>query len=181
MRRSTLFASLWPLRRDGDELWMRSTPNRGDFSKWNVDDECLERESATFPSDLQQTKPDGKKSSLDEQPNVQRQSHRQLGRGEGGVRVVFPHLHEKPTNSKGGYDAEEDDHRSNLFENKAAMTTLQEVNVARAEGGAAFPLSEAGWYTLRPSLFFVHLRTATVRATTVKNFAAAAHCLTSHL
>ena len=29
MRRSSLYLSLWPLRRPGDELWRRSPPNRG--------------------------------------------------------------------------------------------------------------------------------------------------------
>eukprot|EP00435_Cladocopium_sp_Y103_P047144 s113_g13.t1 len=37
MRRSSLYLSLWPLRRPDDELWRRSPPNRGPFERWVPD------------------------------------------------------------------------------------------------------------------------------------------------
>ncbi|CAK9061910.1 unnamed protein product [Durusdinium trenchii] len=67
MRRSSLYLSLWPLRRPDDELWRRSPPNRGPSGTWIPD--------------------------LDHKRPV---AYRQLGFGEGGERVILPHLEERP-------------------------------------------------------------------------------------
>ena len=118
MRRSSLYLSLWPLRRPGDELWGRAAPNRGPFGTWHPD---LERKR---PS-----------------------AYRQLGFGEGGERVVFPHLFEaNELSSTGKMEAERGDKRTDLSQNEEAMKILRRLDVPRAylDERQGFPLTEAG-------------------------------------
>eukprot|EP00913_Durusdinium_trenchii_P033076 g30966.t1 len=106
MRRSSLYLSLWPLRRPDDELWRRSPPNRGPSGTWIPD--------------------------LDHKRPV---AYRQLGFGEGGERVILPHLEERPG-----------DDQTDLRGNEEAMKILKRVDVPRAytNDKDGFPLSEAG-------------------------------------
>lgn len=117
MRRSSLYLSLWPLRRPGDELWRRSPPNRGPFGCWVPDLE-------------------GKRNT----------AYRQLGFGEGGERVVLPHLAGQTLNSEGKMEAERGDGRTDLSKNEEAMKILRRLDVPRSYSDErhGFPLTEAG-------------------------------------
>ena len=47
MRRSSLYLSLWPLRRPGDELWRRSPPNRGRVCQMTAQQNSVESMKGT--------------------------------------------------------------------------------------------------------------------------------------